>query len=39
MMTCTLCPRQCHALRDEHTGRGFCGLPEGMLIARVAPHL
>ena len=39
MMTCTLCPRRCHALRDEHTGRGFCGLPEGMLIARVAPHL
>ena len=39
MMTCTLCPRQCHALRDEHTCRGFCGLPEGMLIARVAPHL
>ena len=39
MMTCTLCPRQCHAQRDEHTGRGFCGLPESMLIARVAPHL
>lgn len=39
MLECTLCPRRCHALRDEHTGRGFCRLPETMLVARVAPHL
>ncbi|MGN1020761.1 MAG: radical SAM protein [Aristaeellaceae bacterium] len=39
MMTCSLCPRRCGATRDEHSGHGFCRLPEGMLIARVAPHL
>lgn len=36
---CTLCPRQCRALRDEENGRGFCALPSGMVIARIAPHL
>ena len=39
MMTCTLCPRQCHALRDETVGQGFCRLPETLLMARIAPHL
>ena len=39
MDACTLCPRRCGALRSEAEGRGFCRLPEGMLIARIAPHL
>ncbi len=38
-MLCTLCPRRCGALRTPETGRGFCRLPEGMLIARIQPHL
>lgn len=38
-MHCTLCPRRCGALRTPDEGRGFCRLPETMLIARVAPHL
>ena len=38
-MICTLCPRRCGAERTASEGRGFCRLPEGMLIARVAPHL
>ncbi len=38
-MLCTLCPRQCSALRNQEEGRGFCQLPEGMHIARIQPHL
>ncbi|MBQ3484262.1 MAG: radical SAM protein [Clostridia bacterium] len=38
-MECNLCPRQCSAARTETTGKGFCQLPETMLIARIAPHL
>lgn len=44
-MRCFLCPRQCGAERFAAPGdaspsaRGFCGLPGGMLIARIAPHL
>lgn len=36
-MICTLCPRRCGADRADR--RGFCGLPDQMLIARIAPHL
>ncbi len=36
-MICTLCPRQCGIDRAER--KGFCGLGEEMLIARIAPHL
>ncbi len=36
-MGCTLCPRSCGA--DRARSRGFCGLGEEMLIARIAPHL
>lgn len=39
MEHCTLCPRRCGAMRSEETGRGFCGLPETMRIARIQPHL
>ena len=38
-MICTLCPRACRAQRTSDGGTGFCGLPEDMLIARIAPHL
>ncbi len=38
-MICSLCPRACHALRTPDEGRGFCGLPSTMRIARIAPHL
>lgn len=39
MDACTLCPRACRAPRTPEEGRGFCRLPETMLIARIAPHL
>ena len=35
-MKCYLCPRGCGADRTAHPG--FCGLADGMLIARIAPH-
>ncbi len=38
MFTCTLCPRQCAAVREETAGNGFCGLPETAYIARAALH-
>ncbi len=38
-MECTLCPRRCGARRTADEGRGFCQLPETMLIARIQPHL
>ena len=38
-MNCPLCPRACHAERTPDSGSGFCGLPSGMLIARIRPHL
>lgn len=38
-MICSLCPRGCKALRTPERGTGFCGLPETMRIARIAPHL
>ncbi len=38
-MICALCPRKCGALRTREEGRGFCRLPEEMLIARIQPHL
>ncbi len=36
-MVCRLCPRLCGVSRDGK--KGFCGLGEDMLIARIAPHL
>lgn len=39
MIECTLCPRACHAERTPEKGNGFCGLPSGMVIARIQPHL
>ena len=39
MSVCTLCPRRCGVNRTPENGPGFCQLPEGMRIARIAPHL
>ena len=39
MDACTLCPRNCHALRTPEAGSGFCRMPETMRVARIAPHL
>lgn len=38
MFTCHLCPRQCNAVRDEHHGNGFCGLPATALVAHTMLH-
>ena len=37
-MICTLCPRQCGALRTEQTGSGYCRMPEVPVLARAALH-
>ena len=37
-MICTLCPRQCGALRDEARGEGFCRMPSLPVCARAALH-
>lgn len=38
-MICTLCPRLCHAERNEISGEGFCHMGTCAVVARVAPHL
>ncbi|MDD6159584.1 MAG: radical SAM protein [Oscillospiraceae bacterium] len=38
-MICELCPRRCHALRDEDRGEGYCGMPSLPVVARAAPHM
>ena len=38
-MICTLCPRQCGALRDEEHGEGWCRMPSLPVCARAALHL
>ena len=38
-MICTLCPRRCGAERTEEEGRGFCGRPAGIRVARAALHM
>ena len=35
---CSLCPRQCAALRDETHGEGFCRMPAVPVCARAALH-
>lgn len=37
-VTCTLCPRQCGAVRTWEEGRGFCGMPSRPVVARAALH-
>ena len=36
---CSLCPRNCNAVRTKETGNGFCGAGLLPKIARVAPHM
>lgn len=38
-MICTICPRQCGALRDESHGEGFCKMPALPTAARAALHM
>lgn len=35
---CTLCPRNCRAVRNEQDGKGYCRLGLLPRIARAAPH-
>lgn len=37
-MICNLCPRNCNALRTPDEGRGLCGMPETVFLARAALH-
>ena len=37
-MICTLCPRQCGAVRDNAHGGGWCGMPALPVCARAALH-
>ena len=37
-MRCSLCPRQCGALRTETEGHGLCRMPELPVVARAALH-
>lgn len=36
-MICSICPRKCGVLRDE-THAGLCGVGDGLVVARAAPH-
>lgn len=36
---CTLCPRQCHARREEKSGSGFCKAGSLPRVCRIAPHM
>ncbi len=38
MFTCSLCPHECRAVRDETGGAGRCALPSVALAARAALH-
>ena len=38
-MVCDLCPRRCHALRDDVHGEGRCKMPDRLIVARAALHM
>lgn len=38
MEHCTLCPRNCGAVREEASGSGFCGMGANPVVARAALH-
>ena len=38
-MVCELCPRRCHARRDEIVGEGLCRMPAAPVVARAALHM
>lgn len=35
---CSICPRQCNAMRDDTSGGGFCEMPASPVVARAALH-
>ena len=35
---CSICPRQCNAMRDDTSGLGFCEMPVSPVVARAALH-
>ncbi|MBR3844501.1 MAG: radical SAM protein [Clostridia bacterium] len=37
-MECTLCPRECHALREDSRTYGFCNSSYTATVTRAAPH-
>lgn len=37
-MICTICPRRCGAERTETVGRGLCGMPAGLVVAKAMLH-
>ncbi len=37
-MKCTLCPRECNALRESPQTYGFCNVPNTAVVTRAAPH-
>jgi len=37
--TCSLCPRNCSAIRTESEGSGFCHMEMLPVVARIAPHM
>lgn len=39
MTYCNICPRACGAERTESGGKGFCRMPDRLVIARAALHL
>lgn len=38
MFECSLCPHNCHAMRDDTHGRGHCRMPSLPTLARAALH-
>ncbi len=39
MITCSVCPRRCDAVRDERGGDGYCAMPVDMYVALVSLHM
>ena len=37
-MICRICPRRCGAERTETVGRGLCGMPAGLVVAKAMLH-
>ncbi len=38
MFLCEMCPRRCRAVRTPTEGRGLCGMPSTLYVARAALH-
>lgn len=39
MSKCTICPRQCNAIRTPQQGTGFCKMGSNPVVARVSKHM